>query len=68
MIKKRYLAVAGLMVLAVAATGCGKKSEQPSTVEVTPTPTAEATPTVTLIWKPPKRRMLWVKRLLHHPS
>ena len=48
MIKKRYLAVAGLMVLAVAATGCGKKSEQPSTVEVTPTPTAEATPTVTV--------------------
>lgn len=47
MIKKRYFAVAGLIVLAVAATGCGKKSEPPTTVEVTPTPIPEATPTVT---------------------
>lgn len=51
MFKKKYLAVAGLMVLAVAAVGCGKKKETDTVVQVTPTP-AEAvavTPTQELV-------------------
>ena len=53
MIKKRYLAVAGLLLLAVAAAGCGKKSEsQQQSAQVTPTPATEETtpsPTVELV-------------------
>ena len=53
MIKKRYFAVAGLLILAVAAAGCGKKSEnQQQTAQVTPTPATEdttPTPTVELV-------------------
>ena len=38
MLKKRYLAIAGLAVLAIAASGCGKKNTTEQTpVQVTPT-------------------------------
>lgn len=49
MFKKRYLAIAGLAVLTIAATGCGKKNTTEQTpVQVTPTETPQATPTVTI--------------------
>lgn len=49
MLKKRYLAIAGLAALAVAASGCGKKNTTEQTpVQVTPTETPQATPTVTV--------------------
>lgn len=40
--KKRYLILAGMLVLAVAAAGCGKKKEE-QTIQVTATPTPEVT-------------------------
>lgn len=40
--KKRYLILAGMLVLAVAAAGCGKKKEE-QTAQVTVTPTPEVT-------------------------
>ena len=53
MFKKKYLAVAGLMALAVVISGCGKKNSGDSVVQATPTPTQEtavtATPTSELI-------------------
>ena len=53
MFKKKYLAVAGLMALAVVISGCGKKNSGDSVVQATPTPTQEtavtATPTQELI-------------------
>lgn len=49
MFKKRYLAIAGLAVLTIAATGCGRKNTTEQTpVQVTPTETPQATPTVTI--------------------
>lgn len=49
MFKKRYLAIAGFAVLLIAATGCGKKNTTEQTpVQVTPTETPQATPTVTI--------------------
>ena len=39
MIRKRYLAAAGLLTLAVVAAGCGKKNDAGSVVQATPTPT-----------------------------
>ena len=50
MLKKRYLAIAGLAVLTIAATtGCGKKNTTEQTpVQVTPTEAPQATPTVTV--------------------
>ena len=41
MIRKRYLAAAGLLTLAVVAAGCGKKNDTGSVVQTTPTPTEE---------------------------
>ena len=41
MIRKRYLAAAGLLTLAVVAAGCGKKNDAGSVVQATPTPTEE---------------------------
>mgnify|MGYP000869184441 CR=1 FL=1 len=38
MIRKRYLAAAGLLTLAVVAAGCGKKNDAGSVVQTTPTP------------------------------
>lgn len=53
MIRKRYLAAAGLLALAVVAAGCGKKNDAGSVVQVTPTPTEETavspTPTPELV-------------------
>lgn len=53
MFKKKYLAVAGLMALAVVISGCGKKNSGDSVVQAIPTPTQEtavtATPTPELI-------------------
>ena len=53
MFKKKYLAVAGLMALAVVISGCGKKNSGDAVVQATPTPTQEtavtATPTPELI-------------------
>ena len=53
MFKKKYLAVAGLMALAVVISGCGKKNSGDSVVQASPTPTQEtavtATPTPELI-------------------
>ena len=53
MIRKRYLAAAGLMILAVTAAGCGKKNDAGSVVQqVTPTPVEETvtvTPTPELV-------------------
>lgn len=53
MFKKKYLAVAGLMALAVVISGCGKKNSGDSVVQATSTPTQEtavtATPTPELI-------------------
>ena len=48
MIRKRYLAAAGLMVLAITVAGCGKKNDG-SAVQATPTPTEETaiSPTAT---------------------
>ena len=49
MFKKRYLAIAGFAVLLIAATGCGRKNTTEQTpVQVTPTETPQATPTVTI--------------------
>ena len=54
MFKKKYLAVAGLMALAVVISGCGKKNSGDSVVQATPTPTQEtavtATPSPELIY------------------
>ena len=47
MFKKKYLAVAGLMALAVVISGCGKKNSGDSVVQATPTPTQETATTVT---------------------
>lgn len=41
MIRKRYLAAAGLLTLAVVTAGCGKKNDAGSVVQTTPTPTEE---------------------------
>ena len=41
--KKRYLILAGMLVMAVAAAGCGKKQGTQETVQTSPTPTPEAT-------------------------
>ena len=42
--KKRYLILAGLLVMTVAAAGCGKKkTTETAPVEVTATPTPEVT-------------------------
>ena len=41
MIRKRYLAAAGLLTLAVVAAGCGKKNDAGSVVQSTPTTTEE---------------------------
>lgn len=52
MIRKRYLAVAGLVALAVVMAGCGKKNNGASVIQATPTPTEEAispTPTPELV-------------------
>lgn len=52
MMKKRYLAVAGLLILAVAAAGCGKKKSESADVQVTPTPvetSVSVTPTQELV-------------------
>ena len=53
MIRKRYLAAAGLMILAVTVAGCGKKNDAGSVVQqVTPTPVEETvtvTPTPELV-------------------
>ena len=46
MIRKRYLAVAGLLVMTILAAGCGKKNDSASVAQVTPTP-AEETATTT---------------------
>lgn len=49
--KKKYLILAGLLVLTVAATGCGKKQEETQTpkAEATATPTPEVTKAVDLV-------------------
>lgn len=49
MIRKRYLAAAGLMVLAITVAGCGKKNGSESVVQATPTPAEETavSPTAT---------------------
>lgn len=50
--KKRYLALAGLIVMALAAAGCGKDKEQeetPQSVQVTPTPEPTVTEAVDLV-------------------
>ena len=45
--KKRYLILAGLLVMTVAAAGCGKKkTTETAPVEVTATPTPEVTKAV----------------------
>ena len=50
MFNKRYLAIAGIVALAIAAAGCGKKNNttEQTPVQVTPTETPQATPTVTV--------------------
>ena len=49
MLKKRYLAIAGLAVLTIAASGRAKKNTTEQTpVQVTPSETPQATPTVTI--------------------
>lgn len=49
MFRKRYLAIAGLAALTIVASGCGKKNTPEETpVQVTPTETPQATPTVTV--------------------
>ena len=49
MLKKRYLAIAGLAALTVVVSGCGKKNTTEQTpVQVTPTETPQATPTATV--------------------
>ena len=71
MIRKRYLAAAGLLTLAVVAAGCGKKNDAGSVVQTTPTPTEETSvsPTPTAgdgkIWKKLLKRISWVRR---HPQ
>lgn len=51
MFKKKYLAVAGMIVLALMAAGCGKKKTTEPEVQVTPTPVADVsvTPTQELV-------------------
>ncbi|MBU5482390.1 hypothetical protein [Blautia sp. MSJ-19] len=52
MFRKKYLAAAGFMILAVAAAGCGKKNDT-SVIQPTPTPVQEEavspTPTTELV-------------------
>lgn len=47
MFKKKYLAVAGMIVLALMAAGCGKKKNTETEVQVTPTPVENVTVTPT---------------------
>lgn len=48
--KKRYLILAGLLVLTMAAAGCGKKKETETTpVEASATPAPEVTKTVDMV-------------------
>ena len=48
--KKRYLMLAALLVMTVAAAGCGKKqTEEPKVAEATPTPTPEITKAVDMV-------------------
>lgn len=48
--KKRYLILAGLLVMTVAAAGCGKKkATETAPVEVTATPTPEVTKAVDMV-------------------
>ena len=48
--KKRYLILAGLLVMTVAAAGCGKKKvTETAPVEVTATPTPEVTKAVDMV-------------------
>ena len=48
--KKRYLILAGLLVMTVAAAGCGKKkTTETAPVEVTATPTPEVTKAVDMV-------------------
>ena len=70
MIRKRYLAAAGLLTLAVVAAGCGKKNDAGSVVQTTPTPTEETSYSRLRrrrwsIWKKLLKRISWVRR---HPQ
>lgn len=48
--KKRYLAFAGLLMLAFASAGCGdKEEEQTQNVQVTPTPAPTVTAAADLV-------------------
>lgn len=49
MIRKRYIVLTTLLLTAAVCAGCGKKADDQSAVEVTPTPAAQTdvTPTVT---------------------
>ena len=48
--KKRYLILAGLLVMTVAVAGCGKKkTTETAPVEVTATPTPEVTKAVDMV-------------------
>lgn len=48
--KKRYLILAGLLVMTVAAAGCGKKqTTEPKQVQATATPTPEVTKAVDMV-------------------
>ena len=48
--KKRYLILAGLLVMTVAATGCGKKqTTETEPVQATATPTPEVTKAVDMV-------------------
>lgn len=53
MIRKKYLAAAGLLAVTILAAGCGKKNDTTSVVQATPTPTEETavspTPTPELV-------------------
>lgn len=47
MIRKRYLAAAGLLAVAILAAGCGKKNDSASVAQVTPTPAEETATSIT---------------------
>lgn len=47
--KKRYLAIAGLLVFAIAASGCGRNKEVVQDVQVTPTPQPTVTEAADLV-------------------
>lgn len=53
MIRKKYLAAAGVLAVTILAAGCGKKNDTASVVQATPTPTEETavspTPTPELV-------------------